>query len=475
MKSENKNFIMNVVYQLLIYIFPLITTPYISRVLGVNNIGIYSYTYSIVNLFMLAAMLGMNNYGNREIARIRDDQTQMNRKFSSMYGLQLVTSTVTLAVYIFYVIFICRRYREIAAIQFIFLISTCFDVNWFYFGLEKFKLTISRNVLIKVISLVFIFLCVRNRNDLWVYTAIMGSATLISQLYLIFILHRYVHIVRVKWSEIFSHFKQVLVLLIPVLAYGIYAIMDKIMIGGLSSTVELGNFENAQKIISIPISVITALGTVMLPRMSYVLNNKKSEYKPILRASMKLAMVMATTMTFGIWAVADEISLIMFGPEFTRSAGIMRFLAIYLPFTACANVVRTQFLIPTRRDRVYVESTIFGAVINLIFNIIFIPGYGAYGACIGTVLAEVSVMLWQTIKSRKELEIGVYVRLFLNSLWKSAVMFAACMIISRLFHETVISFAVKMVVAIAVFAVLNRKFIWNDFLGKGQSTEKQKA
>jgi O-antigen/teichoic acid export membrane protein len=184
---------------------------------------------------------------------------------------------------------------------------------------------------------------------------------------------------------------------------------------------------------------------------------------------------MATTMTFGIWAVADEISLIMFGPEFTKSAGIMRFLAIYLPFTAWANVVRTQFLIPTRRDRVYVESTIFGAVINLIFNIIFIPGYGAYGACIGTVLAEVSVMLWQTIKSRKELEIGVYVRLFLNSLWKSAVMFAACMIISRLFHETVISFAVKMVVVIAVFAVLNRKFIWNDFLGKGQSTEKQKA
>ena len=188
MKSENNNFIMNVVYQLLIYIFPLITTPYISRVLGVNNIGIYSYTYSIVNFFMLAAMLGMNNYGNREIARIRDDQTQMNRKFSSMYGLQLVTSTVTLAVYIFYVVFICRRYREIAAIHSIFLISTCFDVNWFYFGLEKFKLTISRNVLIRVISLVLIFFCVRTRNDLWIYTSIMGSATLISQLYLIFIL-----------------------------------------------------------------------------------------------------------------------------------------------------------------------------------------------------------------------------------------------------------------------------------------------
>jgi O-antigen/teichoic acid export membrane protein len=251
--------------------------------------------------------------------------------------------------------------------------------------------------------------------------------------------------------------------------------MDKIMIGGLSSTVELGNYENAQKIISIPISVITALGTVMLPRMSYVLNNKKSEYKPILRASMKLAMVMATTMTFGIWAVADEISLIMFGPEFTKSAGIMRFLALYLPFTAWANVVRTQFLIPTRKDRVYVESTIFGAVINLIFNSIFIPRYGAYGACIGTVLAEVSVMLWQTIKSRKELEIGVYVRLFLNSLWKSAVMFVACIAIAHPFHGIVVTFAVKMIVAIAVFAVLNWKFIWNDFLGKGQSSEKQKA
>lgn len=459
---------MNVVYQLLIYIFPLITTPYVSRVLGVNNIGIYSYTYSIVNFFMLVAMLGMNNYGNREIARIRDDQDKVNRLFSSMYGLQLVTTVVTLGAYIFYLVFICRQYREIAAIQSIFLISTCVDINWFYFGLEKFKLTISRNVLIKVLSLVFIFLFVRSRDDLWIYTAIMGGATLVSQLYLIVILHRYVHIVRVTKEEVFGHFKQVLVLFIPVLAYGIYAIMDKVMIGALSSTVELGNYENAQKIISIPISVITALGTVMLPRMSYVLNNNKSEYKPILRASMKLAMVMATTFTFGIWAVADELSLIMFGSEFTKSAGIMRFLSLYLVFTAWANVVRTQFLIPTRRDRVYVESTIFGAVINLIFNSIFIPLYGADGACIGTVLAEVSVMMWQTVKSRKELEIGAYVKILLGSLWKSAVMFAVCMAAALPFHGTVITFAVKMASAIAVFAVLNWHFIWNDFLGKGK-------
>lgn len=466
MKSENKNFIINVGYQLLIYIFPLITTPYVSRVLGVNNTGIYSYTYSVVNFFMLVAMLGMNNYGNREIARVRDNQKKVNRLFSSMYGLQLITTTATLVAYVFYLVFFCRKYREVAAIQSIFLVSTCFDVNWFYFGLEKFKMTISRNVLIKVISLILIFTCVKHRSDLWIYTTIMGGATLVSQLYLMAILHRYVHIELVARGEIFRHFKQVLVLFIPVLAYGIYAIMDKIMIGVFSNTVELGNYENAQKIISIPISVITALGTVMLPRMSYVLNNDKSRYKPILRTSMKLAMVMATTFTFGIWAVSDEISLIMFGSEFTKSAGIMRFLSLYLVFTAWANVVRTQFLIPTRRDRIYVESTIFGAVINLVFNMIFIPQYGAYGACAGTVLAEVSVMVWQTVKARKDLEIGVYFRIFLNNLWKSAVMFAICMLISTFFHTTVSTFAAKMISAVAIFFVLNWEFIWCDFLGK---------
>lgn len=466
MKSENKNFILNVVYQLLIYIFPLITTPYISRVLGVNNVGIYSYTYSIVSLFMLAALLGINNYGNRETARVRDNQDRLNKKFSSIYTLQLFISITTLMIYYIYIVFFCKKYKEIAFAQSIFLISTCFDVNWFYFGLEKFKLTISRNVLIKVISIICIFLFVRSRSDLWKYTVIMAVATLISQLYLIIILHKYVKFVKVGIKEAFSNFKQVLILFIPVLAYGIYGIMDKTMIGLMSTTVQLGNYENAQKIVSIPISIITALGTVMLPRMSYVLKDKNADFKPIIKSSMKLALVMSTTMTFGIILVSKEISAIMFGSEFTESSMIMSILSLYLVFTAWANVIRTQYLIPTRNDKIYVESTLFGAIVNLVFNLTFIPKYGAYGACIGTILAEVSVMLWQTIKARNSLEIKQYIYIYIECLWKSIIMFAFAFVSSYFFHGVLIKFVIKVGVSVIVFVLLNYKFIWFEFLGR---------
>ena len=466
MKSENKNFILNVVYQLLIYIFPLITTPYISRVLGVNNVGIYSYTYSIVSLFMLAALLGINNYGNRETARVRDNQDRLNKKFSSIYTLQLFISITTLIIYYIYIVFFCKKYKEIAFAQSIFLISTCFDVNWFYFGLEKFKLTISRNVLIKVISIICIFLFVRSRSDLWKYTVIMAVATLISQLYLIIILHKYVKFVKVGIKEAFSNFKQVLILFIPVLAYGIYGIMDKTMIGLMSTTVQLGNYENAQKIVSIPISIITALGTVMLPRMSYVLKDKNADFKPIIKSSMKLALVMSTTMTFGIILVSKEISAIMFGPEFTESSMIMSILSLYLVFTAWANVIRTQYLIPTRNDKIYVESTLFGAIVNLVFNLTFIPKYGAYGACVGTILAEVSVMLWQTIKARNSLEIKQYIYIYIECLWKSIIMFVFAFVSSFFFHGVLIKFVIKVGVSVIVFVLLNYKFIWFEFLGR---------
>lgn len=167
MKSENKNFLLNVAYQLLSYVFPLITVSYISRRLGVDNVGIYSYTYSIVYMFMLAAMLGINNYGNREIAKVRDNRDELSRVFWSIYRLQLMVVGVVIVGYLSYLLLWCKAYKEIAAIQFLYLVSVGFDINWFYFGLEKFKLTITRNCIIKVLSLVLI-LCFVKTSVVWI-------------------------------------------------------------------------------------------------------------------------------------------------------------------------------------------------------------------------------------------------------------------------------------------------------------------
>ena len=190
MRSENKNFLLNVVYQGLTLVFPLVTVPYISRVLGVDNVGIYSYTYSIAYMFMLGGMLGINNYGTRSIARVRDDRAATSAEFASIYCLQVVLNLVAVCGYAVYVVVFGAAYRTIALVQLVHVLSICFDVNWFYFGLEQFKVTIARNLVVKVLSLLLIFICVRSARGLWVYALIMAGSTLVSQLYLFALLPR---------------------------------------------------------------------------------------------------------------------------------------------------------------------------------------------------------------------------------------------------------------------------------------------
>lgn len=467
MKTENKNFLLNIIYQVLIYLFPLITTPYISRILKVDNIGIYSYTYSIVNIFMLFAMLGINNYGNRAVAKVRDDKEKLSLTFFSIYFLQLFLAILSIIVYLILVFFVFNReYKIIFLIQGIALLSVAFDINWFYFGLEKFKITISRNLVIKLLSVILIFIFVKNENDLWKYTLIMTTAILSSQFFLVVLLKKFVVIKKIPLKIIFSHFKGCFILFIPVLAYAIYRVMDKIMIGYISSTTELGYYENAEKIINIPIAIITALGTVMLPRMSYLLTKgNKDDFKIKINESMKLALSLSTIMAFGIIIIADEASLILFGAEFIKSSNIMRFLSLTIIASAWANVIRTQYLIPRNKDKIYLISTFGGAVINLICNFIFIKPFGSYGACIGTIAAEFFVAIYQGLAVRKELDIKKYSYFLLKNIIINGIITLLAYLFAFKISNLYIRFFVMILLSIILYVILNYRLIFNEFFG----------
>lgn len=464
MKTENKNFIFNAVYQLLIYVFPLITIPYVSRVLGVNNIGIYSYTYSIVYIFMLLAQLGINNYGNREIARHRDDIIERSRLFLSIYTFQIITCFIMIVGYCLFLLSVEQNYSTIFYVQTIFLISVFFDINWFYFGLEKFKITITRNLIIKVLSVIFIFLFVKEKDDLWKYSLILAVATLLSQMYLFTILHKYVKFVKFSLIDVLSHIKGILVLFIPVVSFAVYRVMDKTMIGYFSSVTELGYYENAERIINIPISVITALGTVMLPRMSYLYNNDKSEVNDVLFSSMKLALILACIMTCGAMFISDDISLVLFGPEFAKSGNIIKILSFTIIASAWANVIRTQYLIPRGEDKIYVKSTIGGAITNLICNIIFIPIWGAYGACIGTLVAEFFVALYQSYCVRKVLPIYKYGMICLPNFARCLLIMFIVVLLGNCIEALFARFIIEIILALVLFVIFYYQYITKEFL-----------
>ena len=410
MKSLQKNFLYNVLYQILLVILPLITAPYISRTLGATAVGVYSYTYSVAYYFLLIAMLGIGNHGNRSIAAVRDDRKKLNKTFSSIYSLQVITFSIAILAYAIYLVLFVKDNRLIVLLQLIYVTSGLFDIGWLFFGLEQFKLTVARNTLIKISTVVLMFVFVHKPSDLWKYTLIMSAGTLFSQAYLWLYVKKYVSFEKCSVKEITSNIKPVLILFIPVLAYSIYKVMDKIMLGNMSSYDQVGFYNNAGKIINIPMGIITALGTVMLPRMSNIVaNGDKKRVDDYIRISAKLVTLLSSAIAFGLMGVSSVLAPVFFGDEFIACGEIIRLLSVTVFFIAWANVIRTQYLIPNKRDSIYLTSTMVGAILNLIINWMLIPKYQANGAAFGTIVAEFSVMLVQMVAVKNELPMRKYI------------------------------------------------------------------
>lgn len=454
--SIKKNFIYNFSYQILTMILPLITTPYIARVIGPEGVGVQSYTLSIANYFVLFAMLGINNHGNRSIAMVRGNKEKLNKTFISIYFVQFTMSILMILIYLIYIIFIAKENKVIFIIQAIYIISALLDINWFFFGMEQFKLTVVRNIVIKLASVVSIFIFVRNSNDLYLYSLILALGTLISQCILWKYLNKYISFVKVSKEEILVQVKPILILFIPVIAVSIYKIMDKIMLGSMSSMTQVGFFENSEKIMNIPLGVITALGTVMLPKMSnlYAIGNEKEGNKYI-GLSLEFVMFISVGAMFGLIGVSPILIPIFLGDKFIECINIVSIMSITIVFLAWANVVRTQYLIPKKKDKIYIISTIIGAIINLLINLLLIKKYGAVGATIGTIFAESSVCIYQSIMVRKELNMSLYLKKVIFYMAPGIIMCVVIRILGNTLGVSILTGSIQIIVGGTIYVVLS--------------------
>lgn len=402
MSSLKKNIAYNTGYQLLLILIPFITSPYLARVLGADGVGIYSYTYSVANYFVLFSMLGLSNYGNKSISAVSDSEQARSQKFFEIYCMQVIWAFFVLCAYILYSILLVKEYRKIVFIQAIYVASSMFDINWFFFGMEEFKKTVLRNFIIKVSTLACIFIFVRSSGDIWKYALIMSVGILFSQLWMWGYLRRYVRFTKIDYNGVVQHIKPNLILFIPVISYSIYKIMDKIMLGNMATMTSVGIYEYAEKIVNIPFGFISAFGTVMLPRISNLAAKKEeSLIKAYINDSFEYISLIACAMAFGLIVIADRFVPLYYGTEFFDSSYILMLLAITILFVSWANILRTQYLIPFGKDKVYLLSTIVGAGVNLVVNAMLIPSLREYGAAIGTILAEFSVVAVQAIGTRK--------------------------------------------------------------------------
>lgn len=405
MVSLKKNFLFNASYQVLTILIPLITVPYLSRILGAEGVGAATYTQSIANYFVLFAMMGMSTYGVREMSSSPKEVSRLSRTFSTLYCCQLLFSVPILLIYIIYVIYIPGEYPMLQWCWVLWVASASLDVSWLFFGLEDFRLPTVRSFLVKLIQLVLLFVFVRSDKDLLSYVLLCAVSLFLTQLSLWPFLLKKVKFVKVSIKEVLFHIKPNLVLFLPVIAISLYTLVDKIMLGQLSSIDEVGFYEYSERVCKMPLTIVTALGTVMLPRMAslYACDDPTAESAAgrYIEKSVVLEAFAGCGMGAIIAGSSFYIANVFFGPSFGDCAPLLAILAGIIPIMSISNVFGSQCLLARGKDMSYTAAVTCGAISNIILNLILIPRLAALGAAVATLFAELVVLFSEGIMLRQ--------------------------------------------------------------------------
>ncbi len=403
MKQQSivKNYIYNLSYQLLVLIVPLVTTPYLSRVLGDTNIGIFNFVQSIVSYFVLFGCIGLNLYGQREIASCKADIEARSRTFFEMLSIRVVTISIALIVYYTCVITLTTQtvYFMLFGVE---LLASLFDVSWYFQGVEHFRIQTVRNFIVKLTGVACIFLFVKTAQDLWVYILCYTATVLFGNIAMIFCLSNSLCLVKPNFGGIKKHVVPALVMFFPQIATSIYARLDKSMIKLLSTYEQVGYYSQADKIVKLVLTVVTAMGIVMLSRVaSSFANNDKEQIKGYIIKSFRFLFILAWPCMIGTMVIAEGFVPWFFGENFDAVAPCMILLAPIIIFIGITNVIGTQYLLPTRQMRSYTVSVVIGMLFNAGLNLLLIPKMGCLGAAIATLVAELGVMIAQLWFVRK--------------------------------------------------------------------------
>ena len=399
-KSIKANFVYNLICQLIVLVVPLITIPYLSRILLEDGIGAYSYAEAMVTYFTMFALLGSSVYAQREVGSKRGNIEETSRVFFEMLIFRTITMGVALFVYFFYV-YMSGVDITLSLIVGLQIINCAVDISWFYQGNEEFKITAIVSTLYRVLSAVCIFTLVKSKDQVWVY-ALINSLTifLTSLTYWLFLRKR---IIRVSGIKPFSHLKGVFALFLPTIATQIYMVLDKSMIGWFTvGDAENGYYEYAEKIIRICMTLIMSLSTILLSRnASAFAENDIEAVKTNVYKGISYGFMVTFPICLGLIAVADIFVPVYFGGDFIKTALLLKLFSPLIIFMGFQNVIGMTLLLPIKKQNVYVISVIVSAIVNIILNFILVPKFLSIGAVVATIIAEflcVSVQLFYVFK-----------------------------------------------------------------------------
>lgn len=451
-----KNYIYNLIYQLITVLLPIITIPYISRILGADGIGQYALSSTYAQYFVLLGMLGLTTYSSREIAYVRDNRNKLKDTFWELNIIRFVTVGIAFIVYIFIFGFIVNsNIRLINIIQSILIINAIFDISWFFIGLEDFKTVVIRNTLVKISGVILIFLFVKNKDQVWLYSLILAGTQFIGQVIMWFELPKEIFRIKKINLNFKKHLRLSIRLFIPQIAITIYTMLDKVMLGMFANDMQVGIYDNSQKIIKLLTLFVTTLATVTIPKMCNLYNNKQyEEFKENVYTSFSFVSFISFPMTFGLISITNSFVPWFYGNGFSEIK-ILFYIGSFLMITlGWTSILGNQVLISIRRENKLTIAVFSGAIINIILNYILIDKLYSVGTMISSVAAEYLGMIIMLYYLKDIVIISKMFKSIPKYLIASLIMFIPTFIIGQVLKPTIITTIIQVILGGLIYIII---------------------
>lgn len=458
-----KNYIYNVLYQIFLIVVPLITAPYLTRILSSSVLGVYDYINSVISVITTFGLMGLLSYGYRQIAYFRDNKDDVVVEFSSLFVLRVC---LLVLVTVFYLPFSFNsEYKTYYIIQYALIVAQYLDISWVFIGFEDLRIVSLRNFLAKLITVIGIFVFIKDDSDLWVYFALFSFTTLLTTVSIYPLARKYVKLKKCSLKKVVSHIKPALKLFIPQVATLMYLQFGKIMLKFIThSTSQVAYYAYAEKIINIPLAVITALGTVMMPRLANLYTNKeKNKIAVYLKMTIEFAMFIAIPMAVGLATISDGFIPWYLGEEYLASSTAIVVLSPICVLNALSNILGAQYLTAVNKTKELTIAYYGAAFVNIILNAILIPLLGYLGAAIATILCSLASVAIQLLFVCKDISFKGIGKQLVKNVAASLTMFVVLSVLKKIFSISAAATLIEIVIGGATY-VLVAALLKDEFL-----------
>ena len=395
MSSLKKNFVYNLLYNATRIIFPLITAPYVARVLEPDGIGLYQFSVTYAGYFALVALLGVPTYGVREVAKVKDDRYALNKLVSQIFSIIVISTLFVSIVYLLSLAFIGQLRQDYICFL---LAGFCvylspFQTNWFYQGVEEFDYITIRSIIVKLLSVLFLFIFVRSKNDIIPYILISVFGTIVADIWNYVKMRTKGIIPKLTFNGLTLHLRPLFLLFASSVAISIYTVLDTLMLGFIKDYSEVGYYSNAMNMSKMFLVIVTSLSVVSVPRFSsYISKGLYSEANKLANRSFSFVGFLAFPLSIGLICIAPIFVPWFFGNQFIGAIIPLEILSVLNIAIGFSNILGVQILVGMGKDKQFLRCIIWGTVSNFILNSILIPVSGAIGASVASVFAEFVVM-----------------------------------------------------------------------------------